>query len=62
MWSRPIKSPLVQDRSYWGWNERTVIAEYALRRSLGRNNLLDVDLSWRLNAFSPLPFNPAMEA
>jgi hypothetical protein len=60
--SAEFKSRLVQDRSYWGWNERTVIAEYALRRSLGRNNLLDVDLSWRLNAFSPLPFNPAMEA
>jgi hypothetical protein len=62
MWSRPIKSPPVNDRSYWGWNERTVIVEYALQRSLGRNNNLAVDLSWRLNAFSPLPFNPAMDA
>jgi hypothetical protein len=46
MWSRPIKLPPVNDRSYWGWNERTVILEYALQRSLGRNNNLAVDLSW----------------
>jgi hypothetical protein len=46
MWSRPIKLPPVNDRSYWGWNERAVILEHASQRSLGRNNNLAVDLSW----------------
>ena len=45
MWSRLIKSSPVHDRSYRDWNQRTVIVECALQRSLGRNNNLAVDLS-----------------
>jgi hypothetical protein len=62
MWPRPIKSLPIQDRSNGGWNERIVIVEYALQRSLGRNNNWAVKLSCRLNEFSPLPFNAAMDA
>jgi hypothetical protein len=45
MWSRLIKLSPVHDRSYRDWNQRTVIVEYALQRSLGANNNLTVDLS-----------------
>jgi hypothetical protein len=45
MESRLVKSSPVHDRSYRDWNQRTVIVECALRRSLGRNNNLAVDLS-----------------
>jgi hypothetical protein len=62
MWSRLIKLSPVHDRSYRDWNQRTVIVEYALQRSLGPNNNLAVDLSLRINAFSPLPFNAAVDA
>ena len=61
MWSRLIKLPPVHDRSCRDWNQRTVIVEYALPRSLGTNNNLTVDLSQRISAFSPLPFNAAVE-
>jgi hypothetical protein len=40
----------------------TVIVECALQRSLGPNNNLAVYLSQRINAFSPLPFNAAVDA
>ena len=62
MWSRLIKLPPVRERSYRDWNQRTVIVEYVLQRSLGRNNNLAVDLSERLDAFSPLLFDAAMDA
>ena len=45
MWSRLIKLSLVHDRSYRDWNQRTIIVEYALQRSLGPYNNLAVDLS-----------------
>jgi len=58
-----VKSTPVHDRPYRDWNQRTlIVVEYALQRSLSRYNNLAADLSQRLNAFSPLPFNPAMEA
>jgi hypothetical protein len=50
----------VNDRSYRDWNHRIVIVE--LRRSLGPNNNLTADLSQRINALSPLPFNAAVDA
>ena len=45
MWPRLIKSSPVHDRSYRDWDQRTVIVECALQRSLRRNNNLAVDLS-----------------
>jgi hypothetical protein len=62
MWLRLIKLSTVHHRSYRDSNQRTVIVEYALQRSLGPNNNLAVYLSQRINAFSPLPFNPAVDA
>jgi hypothetical protein len=62
MWYRPSKSSPVHDRSYRDWNQRTVIVESAFQRSLGRSNNLAVEFFKRLNAFSPLPFNAAMDA
>jgi hypothetical protein len=62
MWLRLINTSPVHDPSYRDWNQRTLIVEYALQSSLGRNNNLAVDLSYRFNAFSPLPFNAAMDA
>jgi hypothetical protein len=62
MWSRLIKLSPVHDRSYRNWNQRTVIVEYALERSLGPNNNLAVDLSQQINTISPLPLNAAMDA
>jgi len=62
MWSRLIKLSPVHHRSYRDSYQRTVIVEYALQRSLGPNNNLAVDLSQRINAFSPLPFNAAVDA
>jgi hypothetical protein len=40
---RLIKLSPVQDRAYRDWNQRIVIAEYALQRSLDPNNNLVVD-------------------
>jgi hypothetical protein len=34
----------VHDRSYRDWNQRADIVEYALQRSLGRNNKLAATL------------------
>jgi hypothetical protein len=48
MWSGPIKLSPVHDRSYGGRTERTPIVEYALQQ--------------RINAFSPSPFNAAVDA
>ena len=62
LWSRLIKLSPVDDRSYRDWNQRTVIVENALPRSLGANNNLTVNLSQRISAFSPLPFNAAVDA
>ena len=62
MWSRRIKLSPVHDRSYRDWSQRSVIVEYAVQRSLCPNNNLAVDLCWRINAFSPLPFNSAVDA
>jgi hypothetical protein len=62
MCSRLIKLPPIHNLSYRDWNQRTVIVEYALPRSLGPNNNLAVDLSQRINAFNPLPFNAAVNA
>ena len=45
-----------------GTGIRELIVEYALQRWLARNNDLAAHLSLRLNAFRPLPFNPAMDA
>jgi hypothetical protein len=59
---RLIKLSPVHDRSYRGCNQRIVVVEYALQRSLGPNNNLAVDLCYRINAFSPLPFNAAVDA
>jgi hypothetical protein len=42
-------------------NQRLIV-EYALHRSLGPDNNLAVDLFLRINAFSPLPFNAAVDA
>ena len=61
MWSRLIKLPPIHEGPCRDWNQRTVIVEYALPRSLGTNNNLTVDLSQRISAFSPLPFNAAVE-
>ena len=61
MWSRLIKLPPVRERSYWDWNQRTVIVEYVLQRSRSRNENLAVDLSERLDALSPLLFDAAMD-
>jgi hypothetical protein len=61
MGSKLIKSSLVHDRSYRDSNQRTVIVESTLQRPLGRNNNLAADLSKRLHAFSPIPFNTAMD-
>jgi hypothetical protein len=49
MGSRLIKLPPLHDRSCRDWNQRTVIVEYALPRSLGTNNNLTVDLSQRIS-------------
>jgi hypothetical protein len=57
-----IKLPSVHGSSYREGNQQTAIVEYALQRSLGPNNNLAVDLSQRINAFSPLPFNAAVDA
>ena len=62
MWSRLIKLPPVRERSYRDWNQRTVIVEYVLQRSLGRNKNSAVDLSERLDALGPLLFDAAMDA
>jgi len=59
---RPIKSPPVRQRFYRDWNQRTVIVEHVLQRPLGRNKNVAVDLSERLDAFSPLLFDAAMDA
>jgi hypothetical protein len=59
MWSRLIKLSRIYDSSYRDWNQRTVIVE---QRSLGPNNNFAVDLSQRINAFSPLSFNAAVDA
>jgi len=52
----------VLDCSYRDWNQRTVIVEHVLQRSLGRNKNLTVDSSERSNALSPLLFNAAVDA
>ena len=62
MWYRLIKSSPIHDRSYRDWNQRTAIVERLLQRPLGHNNNLVVECFKRLNAFSPLPFNAAMDA
>jgi hypothetical protein len=38
LWLRLIKPSSAHDRSYRDWNQRTLIVEHALQRSLGRNN------------------------
>ena len=40
-----IKLPPVHDCCHRDWNQRAVIVEYALQRSLGSNNTLAPDLS-----------------
>ena len=40
MWSRPIKWSPIHDCSDRGWNQRTIIVEYTLQHSLGRNDEL----------------------
>ena len=62
MWYRLIKSSPIHDRSYRDWNQRTAIVERVLQRPLGHNNNLVVECFKGLNAFSPLPFNAAMDA
>ena len=62
MWYRLIKSSPIHDRSYRDWNQRTAIVERELQRPLGHNNNLVVECFKQLNAFSPLPFNAAMDA
>src|ERR1700704_4637802 len=62
MWYRLIKSSPIHDRSYRDWNQRTAIVERVLQRPLGHNNNLVVECFKQLNAFSPLPFNAAMDA
>ena len=62
MWYRLIKSSPIHDRSYCDWNQRTAIVERVLQRPLGHNNNLVVECFKQLNAFSPLPFNAAMDA
>ena len=62
MWYRLIKSSPIHDRSYRDWNQRTAIVERVLERPLGHNNNLVVECFKQLNAFSPLPFNAAMDA
>jgi hypothetical protein len=62
MWLRLIGTSPVHDPSYRDWNQRTLIVEYALQRSLGRNSNFVAEFSCRLNAFSRLPFNAAMDA
>jgi hypothetical protein len=62
MWYRLIKSSPIHDRSYRDWNQRTGIVERVLQRPLGHNNNLVVECFKQLNAFSPLPFNAAMDA
>ena len=62
MWFRLIKLSTFHDRSDRDWNQRTVVVEKQLQHSLGPNNKLAVDLSQRINAFSPLPFNAAVDA
>jgi hypothetical protein len=52
----------VRDRSYRDWIHRIGIVEYAFRASLASSNNLAVDLSQRINAFSPPPFNAALDA
>ena len=59
-WSRLIELLPVHDHAYRNCNQRPIV-EYALQRSLGPNSNLAVDLSLRTNAFSPLPFNAAVE-
>jgi hypothetical protein len=56
--SRLIKLPPVYDRSYRDRNQRTVIVEGALKRSLGRSNNLATQ---RINALNPLSFNAAVD-
>lgn len=62
MRSRLFKSPPLREPSYWDWNQRTVIVEYVLQRSLGRNKNSAVDLSERLDALGPALFDAAMDA
>jgi hypothetical protein len=62
MWSRPISSPPIHDRSYRDRNQRAFIVEYELQRSLGRDSGLAADLSQHFDAFSPLPFNAPVDA
>jgi hypothetical protein len=54
--------PPIRGRSDRNWNEQTLIVEGALQRSLGCGADQTADLSQRLNAFSPPPFNAAMDA
>lgn len=61
MWSRLIKLPSVRGRSFRNWKQRTAIVEYMLQRSLSPNKNLAVDLPERLDAFSPLLFDAAMD-
>jgi hypothetical protein len=44
------------------WNQQAVIVECALQCQLGRRSDLAADPSQRIDAFSPPPFNAAMEA
>jgi hypothetical protein len=62
MWYRLIESSPIHDRCCRDWNQRTAIVERVLQRPLGRNNNLAVECFKRLNAFSPLAFNGAMDA
>ena len=61
MWSKLSKWPPVRGRSFRNWKRRTAIVEYVLQRSLGRNKNSAVDLSERLDALSPAPFDAAMD-
>ena len=60
MWWRLIKLSPVRERSFRNWNQRAVSLQYVLQRSVSRNKNSAVDLSERLDAFSPLPFDAAM--
>lgn len=62
MRSRPLGSSPNRARSDRHRNQPAVIGEYMLQRLLDRNDDLAADLSQRLDAFRPLPFNAAVEA
>jgi hypothetical protein len=59
---RLITSSPVHDRSDRDRNQRTVMVDCGLQRSVCRNNELATHPAKQLDAFGPLPFNATMEA